>query len=271
MCSALRLPGLTMNVLSPLNSRLQEVVPTGGAALSVESAAVLEPGALPESAATSLWQVLSWPDQVGLAVLGTFLVLGALRGLWWQVIRLAGLLFAGILARALAPRFTEGLASTTGLPLVVSQGLLWFTIFVLGLVAASLLGTLGKKSLEMMQLGLVDRFGGALAGLLTGVALQAALLVLLSYLGPQPWTADALRGTRSEALLRLVSGRLPVFVDRHSVAAQEIRAWIGSEGDVYAAPSAATDPDVEPEHEGQLEPESPTDPSDDPGQPSRVR
>lgn len=186
----------------------------------------------------SLWDALTWPDQVGLVVVGTFLVLGAVRGLWWQVIRLAGLLFAGILARALAPRFSGTLAESSGLPIAFSQGLVWFAIFVLGLVAASLLGTIGKKSLEWMQLGLVDRFGGALAGVLTGVALQAALLVLLSYLGPQPWTADTLRGTRSERLLRLVSGRLPVFVDRESAAAREIRGWIGSDGEVQAAPSS---------------------------------
>lgn len=229
--------------------RLQEAsVPLAGAtpsepSLLLEAASAAPPAApLAEEAGRSLWQVLTWPDQVGLLVIGTFLVLGAVRGLWWQVLRLAGLLFAGILARALAPRFSESLSEASGLPLVVSQGILWFTIFVLGLVAASLLGTIGKKSLDLMRLGLVDRFGGALAGLLTGVSLQAALLVLLSYLGPQPWTADTLRGTRSEGLLRLVSGRLPVFVDHHSVAAREIRSWIGSDGaggEVQAAPPKA--------------------------------
>jgi uncharacterized membrane protein required for colicin V production len=198
-----------------------------------------ESGALADAGAASFWDSLQWPDQFGLVLLAVFLMLGTLRGLWWQVIRLAGLLFAGLLARAVAPRFSEGLARHSGLPLLVSQGLLWFAVFVLALLVASLLGTLGKQSLQRMQLGPVDRFGGALAGLVTGLSLQAALLVLLSYLGPQPWTAESLRGTRSEDLLRLVSARLPVFVDSRSAAALELRGWIGGDGQVQAAPAPA--------------------------------
>lgn len=251
---------------SPVLNLLQDVPVHGPAGVDAAPDPVVASGA-----GDSLWDALTWPDQVGLVVLGTFLVLGAVRGLWWQVIRLAGLLFAGILARSLAPRFSGSLAESSGLPVVVSQGLTWFTIFVVGLVAASLLGMIGKKSLEMMQLGLVDRFGGALAGLLTGVSLQAVLLVLLSYLGPQPWTADTLRGTRSERLLRLVSGRLPVFVDRESAAAREIRAWIGSDGEVHAAPPGGAPDEARDGAGSELAPSpGPEAPASDPT-PSRVR
>jgi hypothetical protein len=97
------------------------------------------------------------------------------------------------------------------------------------------------------------------------------MLVLLSYLGPQPWTADALRGTRSEALLRLVSGRLPVFVDGHSVAAREIRAWIGSDGEVQAAPPIALPIDAAPGADEAIELEELQAPASDNDAPGRVR
>jgi uncharacterized membrane protein required for colicin V production len=195
-------------------------------------------------------------DQVGLGIVSLFLVLGAVRGLWWQVIRLLGLLAAGLLARALAPRWSPQVAEASGLAPVVSQGLVWFAVFVLGLAAASLLGMVGKKSLEAMQLGLVDRLGGSLAGVLTGLTLHAALLLGLSYLGPQPWTADTLRGTRSQTLLRLVSTRTAVLLDRDSEAAREIRGWLGAPEERPEQPSQQGpqgEPLEPPPAEGPLE------------------
>jgi uncharacterized membrane protein required for colicin V production len=177
-------------------------------------------------------------DQAGLGIVGVFLVLGAARGLWWQVIRLLGLLAAGIVARCLAPRWSPEVAEASGLPALVSQGLVWFAVFVLGLAAASLLGLIGKRSLDAMQLGLADRFGGLLAGVLTGLLLHAAVLLGLSYLGPQPWAAETMNGTRSQTLLRLVSTRTPVLLDRDSQAAREIRAWLGTQPPEPVEPAA---------------------------------
>lgn len=189
-------------------------------------------------------------DRVGLGLVAIFFLLGLARGLWWQVIRLAGLLAAALLARTLAPRWSPGLSEASGLPPVVAQGLAWFAAFVLGLAAASLLGLIGKKSLETMQLGLVDRFGGAIAGVLTGLLLHTAALLGLSYLGPQPWTQEALRGSRSQTLLRLVSTRLPVLLDRESVAAREIRAWLGTTDQAQGAASTAESGNPEPGLDG---------------------
>lgn len=186
-------------------------------------------------------------DQVGFGLAAVLLLLGTLRGLWWQVIRLVGLLGAGILARCLAPRWSPAVSASSGLAPLVSQGLVWFAVFVLGLAAASLLGLVGKKSLDTMHLGLADRLGGALAGVLTGLLLHAAMLVGLSYLGPQPWTADLLRGTRSQTLLRLVSTRLPVLMDRESQAAREIRRWLGSPEEETPATSPPAEPEAGPE------------------------
>lgn len=198
----------------------------------------------------AFFEALPLLDRVGLGIVAIFFLLGVARGLWWQVIRLAGLSAAALLARTLAPRWSPALSESSGLPPVAAQGLAWFAAFVLGLAAASLLGLIGKKSLETMQLGLVDRFGGAIAGVLTGLLLHTAALLGLSYLGPQPWTQETLRGSRSQTLLRLVSTRLPVLLDRESQAAREIRAWLGTT-DVEPHPTQETGPvELAPGSEG---------------------
>ena len=212
------------------------------------------PGDAAQDASLGFLQELPLLDRVGLGIVAVFLLLGAYRGLWWQVIRLAGLAAAALLARTLAPRWSPSLSEASGLPAVASQGLAWFAAFVLGLAAASLLGLIGKKSLETMQLGLVDRFGGALAGVATGILFHLACLLGLSYLGPQPWTQDELRGSRSQTLLRMVSTRLPLLLDRDSEAAQEIRAWLGTspedpvEPPIDGAPQSPPEVDARPEH-----------------------
>jgi len=170
---------------------------------------------------------LRWVDHVGFGIAFLFLILGAVRGLWWQVVRLVGLAAAVALARLLAPAWGPAFQEVSGLSPVMAQGLVWIGLFVVGLVIASLLGLVGKKSLDAMQLGLVDRFGGALAGVVTGLLLHSALLLCLCYVGPQPWTRNELAGTWSERLVRVVATRSAVLLDSDSSAARSIREWLG--------------------------------------------
>ncbi|MDP6540274.1 MAG: CvpA family protein [Planctomycetota bacterium] len=187
-----------------------------------------EPNALQEALGALLH--LHWLDLVGLGLCVVFVVLGTVRGLWWQVIRLVGLVAAVALARLLAPRWGSTFQETSGLEPHVSQGLVWIGVFIVGLLLASLLGILGKRSIEAMKLGLVDRFGGAVAGLVTGLLLHAAILMGFCYLGPQPWTAESLAGTWSEGLARSVSTNLPVLLDEASLDRLGIRRWLAGEG-----------------------------------------
>ena len=53
---------------------------------------------------------LSWIDLVGGGLIALFLVLGFVRGLWWQVIRALGLIAAVLVARAASPRVTPWIA-----------------------------------------------------------------------------------------------------------------------------------------------------------------
>jgi uncharacterized membrane protein required for colicin V production len=188
---------------------------------------------------------MHWLDLIGLGLCLVFIVLGTVRGLWWQVIRLVGLAAAVALARLLAPRWGGAFQEASGLEPHVSQGLVWIAVFIVGLLLASLLGILGKRSIDAMKLGLVDRFGGAVAGLVTGLLLHAAILMGFCYLGPQPWTAESLRGTWSESLAQSVSTNLPVLLDGASLDRLGIRGWLAGDGPPPQglAPSAPPAPD----------------------------
>jgi len=169
---------------------------------------------------------LPWIDQLGLVLVGVFTLLGIWRGLWWQVVRLVGVVLAVGLARGLTPRFQPSAAEALDLSPSVSYGLVWMALFVAGLVVATVLGMIGKRALDAMQLGLVDRVGGALAGGLTGLVLHAAFLVLVSAFGRQAWTDRTFEGSRSGYLLTQLARR-PIILDAQA-AETIVRPWAES-------------------------------------------
>ncbi|MCP3920257.1 MAG: CvpA family protein [bacterium] len=184
---------------------------------------------------------LPWVDQVGLLILLTFLFLGVWRGLWWQVIRLVGVVGAVGLARGLTPRFTPTIEESFDVTSRVASGGVWFVLFLCGLVLVSLLGLVGKRALEAMQLGAVDRFGGALAGALTGLVLHAAFLVVLSALGTPEWSSRTLADTRSAVLLDNLSHKAHVLVD-----AQAAERIVGPLAGIFQRTDAVEPGPVEP-------------------------
>ncbi len=153
-------------------------------------------------------------DGIGLILTIGFALLGAWRGLWWQVIRLVGLVAAAGLASGLAPMLASNLsASAEQLDPRLVRGIVWLILFFAGLGAFALLGKLGHKLLSAMQLALVDRFGGALAGALTGLMLHAAAVATISNLGSRSYAQEALFGTRSAALFDALSEKVPLLLD----------------------------------------------------------
>ncbi len=156
---------------------------------------------------------LAWVDIVGLVVLGIMFVLGAFRGLWWQVIRLLGIAGAVLLARALSPPLAPVLQETfPQLDSRVSSGAVWLTVFILGLAAATLLGVLGRKLLTTMQLGLADRAGGALAGLFTGALVHIAFVATACQLAPETWVSNNFGETYSEQALEVAGSQWELIV-----------------------------------------------------------
>ncbi len=182
---------------------------------------------------------LSWLDWIAVGLGGAFMLLGILRGLWWQVIRFIGLAASAALARTFADSWGASLQGMMDISTEVAVGAVWVGLFILGIVITAFIGTLGKKSLEVMQLGLMDRAGGAVAGLLTGLFLHTALLVALAYLGPQPWTDKALEGTYSRSLLQIVTTRHGVLAKPDSPSTESLHNWLGSGSSSSASKSGS--------------------------------
>lgn len=158
-----------------------------------------------------------WLDLVGVGLVVLFLVLGARRGLWWQLVRLLGLAAAIATARTLAPRLSPGLAAALpGLDPRIASGIVWLSVLGLGLALVALVGRLGKETIEAAQLGLVDRAGGAVAGALSGALIHGALVLLIVLLGPAEWSRAAVRDTRSERLFDTLGRKLPLLEDAHA-------------------------------------------------------
>lgn len=152
---------------------------------------------------------------VGAGLLAVFLLLGFWRGLWWQVIRLVGLFAAVVVARTMSPRVSPMLQEQwTDLEPRLANGIAWFAVFLLALLAATLLGVLGRKLLEAMQLGLADRMGGALVGAVTGLGIHVALLVVLCQLGTEAFVGRTIGGTASEHIVDAVGTRWPVVLGK---------------------------------------------------------
>ncbi|MBL8863398.1 MAG: CvpA family protein [Planctomycetes bacterium] len=177
---------------------------------------------LPETESVSA--LPRWLDLFGFGLIVLFVVLGARRGLWWQLVRLLGLAAVIAVARALVPRLAPALGEA--LPELdprIASGLVWLSILALGLALVALVGRLGKAAIEAAQLGLVDRAGGALAGALSGVLLHGLIVLLLVLLGPLEWARSAVQDTRSERLFDTLGRRLSLLEDVHASEALETR------------------------------------------------
>jgi len=169
-------------------------------------------------------EIPRWLDLVGIGLVVLFFVLGARRGLWWQLVRLLGLAAAIAVARAVSPRLSPQLvAAIPDLDPRIASGIVWITVLLLGLALVAAVGRLGKASIQAAQLGFVDRAGGAVAGALSGALLHAAIVLLIVLLGPVEWSREAVRDTRSARLFDTLGRRVPLLQDAHAQDALTVR------------------------------------------------
>jgi uncharacterized membrane protein required for colicin V production len=160
---------------------------------------------------------LSLVDLFGLGVIVLFLVLGALHGLWWQVVRLLGIVASVAVARAVAPRFSPALADgLPGLGNHAANGITWLFVLMIGLLAVAVVGRVGRASIGAAQLAPLDRVGGAVAGVISGGLVHVAFLLVACQIASPAWKAERLEGTQSEALLAAVGREIPVLLDAHA-------------------------------------------------------
>jgi len=163
---------------------------------------------------------LRWLDLLGLATILGFLLLGARRGLWWQLVRLCGVLAAISVARAIAPRIAPAVAAACpDLPARLAHGLSWFLVLGLGLVVVALVGRVGKATLDTLALAPLDRIAGALAGALSGLLVHVALVLVLCQLATRGFSIDALEGTQSRAVVDVIGRNVPRLFDTELRAA----------------------------------------------------
>lgn len=180
-------------------------------------------------------------DLVGILLVVLLLVLGLVRGLWWQVIRLVGVTLSVCVARAFGARLAERVAVFfPDLTPRSAHGLGWAILFLLSLFSFALLGLLGQRMLEAMKLGFANRLGGACAGALTGLCLHVAVVVIVVQLATPAWLGKNLSGSWSEHIYTSLGLRRPVVMA--SEAVHEVHQ-------VYERPGAR--PRREPESESE--------------------
>lgn len=187
----------------------------------------------PASGFGGLFSGTPWIDLVGLGIVLLFFILGLRHGLVWQVTRLIGMLVAVTLARSLSPEFVPHVEQALNLPTRACQGIVWFMVFLATLLITALIGIVGRRALEAVHLGPMDRMGGGLAGAVTGVVLHCAVLVLLTAVGTTDWATRTLRGSASASMLDSLSRKTHLLLDAQ--AAERIMEPWGQSYDVQQA------------------------------------
>ena len=155
-------------------------------------------------------QTLAGLDWIFLAVLVASLVLGAWRGLVYEVLSVLGWAVSFYAAQWLAPQVA------TMLPLQsatepVRYAVAFVLVFIAALFAAGLLAFLLKKLVEAIGLRPVDRTLGAAFGVLRGLILLLAATVVMNMtaLRSSSWWQESRGAPLLEAALRGLKPVLP--------------------------------------------------------------
>lgn len=146
------------------------------------------------------------------AVLLLSMLVGAWRGLVYELMSLAGWVAAFVLAQWLAQDVAQKLPFLKDAVAQVQYAAAFVLVFVAALFAVGLLSWLLKKIVETAGLRPMDRTLGAVFGLARGVLLLLAVTVVVQLLGltKQAWWQDAHGTSWLEILL---NGLKPVLPD----------------------------------------------------------
>jgi membrane protein required for colicin V production len=155
-------------------------------------------------------------DWVVLALLLASLLVGALRGLVYEVLSVLSWIAAFVLAQWLGPEVALLLPmSGAAEPLRYAAG--FALVFIVAVFAGSLLAWLTKKLIEAVGLRPADRALGAMFGLVRGLVLVLALAVVvnLTALKASAWWTDSVTAGVSTAALRGLKPVLPEEFGKH--------------------------------------------------------
>ena len=165
-----------------------------------------------------------WIDWVGLGIVALFLVLGIKHGLVWQVTRLLGMLLAVYIARTLSPEVAPKFQAILNLSIRACEGIVWFLVFLGSLLVMAVIGMIGKRALEAVQLGPMDRLGGGMAGAVTGLVVHCVLLLMLTSLATADWASKTMRGSASATILDNLSRKSHILLNAEA-AGKIVDPW----------------------------------------------
>jgi len=151
-------------------------------------------------------------DWVFAAVLLVSLLLGALRGLVYEVLSVLSWIAAFILAQWFAPVVAGWLPmGEAAEPVRYAAG--FVLVFIAAVFAGGLLAWLTKKLIEAVGLRPADRALGAAFGLVRGVVLvlAAAVVIHMTPMHSAPWWTESMGAGVSTAALK---GLKPVLPER---------------------------------------------------------
>jgi membrane protein required for colicin V production len=155
-------------------------------------------------------------DYVVLTIVGASVIVSVMRGLAREVLALAGWVLAFVVANALSGAVAGSFSS------VISDGSVraltaFVAVFVVTLIAVSLVALGVSRLLKGAGLGLEDRLLGSVFGLARGVLIVMVMVLLagLTALPRQPAWSDAMLSPPLEALARLIKPWLTQAVSRY--------------------------------------------------------
>jgi membrane protein required for colicin V production len=153
---------------------------------------------------------MSSTDWILLALLAASMLLGALRGLVYEVLSVMGWIAAFLLAQWFAPTVSEKL------PMQGSGETLRFAaafvlVFIASVFAAGLISSLMKKLISAVGLRPVDRILGAIFGAFRSLILLLALSVVvhMTALHESDWWLESKGGPMLMTLLKGLRPMLP--------------------------------------------------------------
>lgn len=158
---------------------------------------------------------MTWVDYVVIGVLVLSVAWGVWRGLIHEVLSLAGWILAFVAANMLAAPFADTFPA--GMRPELRVVVAWVLVFVGVLVLAALLSALVTKFIKVSVLHSLNRWLGALFGLLRGLLIIVAL-AMVAGLTPLPrmpdWTGSATGYSLAQTVIQLKPWLPGAFANR---------------------------------------------------------
>lgn len=158
---------------------------------------------------------MTWIDYAVIAILALSVAWGAWRGLVHEVLSLAGWVLAFLAANLLATPLSESFPANMRPEFRVVGA--FIAVFIATLVVATLASALVTKFVKVSVLQSLDRWLGALFGLIRGLVIIVAL-AMLAGLTPLPrssdWTQSATGYSLAQTVIQLKPWLPPAFAER---------------------------------------------------------